>query len=91
MGSICSNGAATQCAADTFNPFLGKSASGACQACSHTAGNAFTSDAGSDYCTIPWFNTNCADGQTWDDSANACVACPTGTKRGSSDSTCVSW
>ena len=89
VGSICSAGSATQCAADSANPLLGQSASGDCAACSHADGNAYTSAAGSDYCTVPWLDNSCGNGTTWDSVALACADCPAGTKRGPSDSTCL--
>ena len=88
VGSICSAGSATQCAADTFNPYLGRSTSGDCAACSHAIDNSFTSVPGSDYCTIPWLDTSCGNGTTWDVIALACAACPAGTARGPDERAC---
>ena len=70
-------------------PAQGPACCGACAACSHADGNAYTSEAGSDYCTVPWLDNSCGNGTTWDAVALACADCPAGTKRGPSDSTCL--
>lgn len=50
--------------ADNYQPYLGLSSSGACQVCSPTANPRYTSNAGDDYCTIPWVDTVCTDGES---------------------------
>lgn len=49
--------------ADKYNSFLGKSDNADCTTCDDTADPRFTSLPGADYCTVPYVNVNCGDGE----------------------------
>ena len=74
VGSVCgaSSTAATSCSADEYQPLLGQS-TGACTTCNATAVPRYTSNAGDDYCLVPWIDTTCTDGAQRQQ--RACVAC----------------
>ena len=48
--------------ADQFQPFLGQGDPGTCQQCNASADPRLTSEAGADYCTVPYIDTQCTDG-----------------------------
>lgn len=58
QGQTCTGGVATDCAADTANPYLGQSQAADCLACT-PASSGYTSTAGSPYCTVPWWDKMC--------------------------------
>lgn len=75
MGLSCDGTSQTNCTADNYNPYVGATSCSACSACRGTcSGNDYTScvgpgtcvgmtsGIGADYCTLPWFNTDCGDG-----------------------------
>ena len=82
MGYYCdgssSGTAKAACAAGTANKYLGATATtNYCATCD----NGKTSYAGAEICTLEPVDTDCPDGQEWDDSAFACVDCRPGTYR----------
>lgn len=48
--------------ADKYNSFLGKGADTACETCEVTDPR-FTSYPGADYCTVPYVDTTCGNGE----------------------------
>ena len=92
VGAYCTGGTKTTCAADTSNKLVGAATgAGDCVACDHSGESPMTSEAGADYCTIPWFDVSCGDGTEYDVSSRSCVPCATGTKRASGESSCTAW
>ena len=83
--------------ADKFNKYfgIGPSDTNACAACFSTGtrvSNDFTSLAGAAYCTVPYVDFACGNGQEYDPSSESCVTCAAGTYRtvGSQD-VCTPW
>lgn len=90
QGHTCAAAVAssTPCGADKANPYLGQSdASNDCLACD-PVNTRYTSLAGADYCTVPYFDRSCDDttpfsngGYEWDEHNATCVQCRPGTFR----------
>jgi hypothetical protein len=83
QGYYCPSGVKTACDGNEYQRFLGAKADN-CVTCTTDAPR-FTSYAASAYCTIPYVNEECGDGQYFDRSKNGCVDCEAGTKRATGD------
>lgn len=61
--------------ADKYNSFLGKSDNAAdCDTCDALAVPRYTSLPGADYCTVPYVNITCGDGERGRRPARGCTS-----------------